>query len=189
MIVEDAEAETDSLRKVLDFLAIDRFTGGGREGAKFDALALWRPSFGIRLHLENPGAWELGWLALTLRDLADGFVPVGFGAAKGFGRAQVESLAVQYGFISDDDFAGQAEIALRSPQPTSGLYRVLTCDTRDHPQRDECRKLAQAWVDAFNQKRKAFRRDNQLSLTKDSYFDGRLPELYSREAYRWLLQA
>jgi hypothetical protein len=45
--VEDAEAQSEPIKKVLDFLAIDRFTGGGRDGAKFDAFASWNPSFTI----------------------------------------------------------------------------------------------------------------------------------------------
>jgi len=70
--------------KALDFLAIDRFTGGGRDTAKFDAVVLWKPKFRVRLFLENPEPWELGWLALVLRDLHDGLTTVGFGAAKRF---------------------------------------------------------------------------------------------------------
>ena len=85
LVIEDAalQAGTDPVFKVQDFLAIDRFTGGGRDGAKFDAVGLWRPAFTARLRLENPQAWELGWLALVLRDLAEGWLSVGFGRRQG----------------------------------------------------------------------------------------------------------
>ena len=90
--------------KVLDFLAIDRFTGGGRDSAKFDALALWKPQFSVRLFLDNPEPWELGWLALTLRDLQDGLTTVGFGHAKGFGQCTIEDQKLTIGLLHDDDF-------------------------------------------------------------------------------------
>jgi len=54
LIVEDAILEGKPNYKMLDFLAIDRFTGGGADGAKFDALVLWQPQFKARLYLENP---------------------------------------------------------------------------------------------------------------------------------------
>lgn len=108
LIVEDAPivAGTEVTYKLLDFLAIDRFTGGGREHAKFDALALWRPHFTARLHLENPAPWELGWLALAVRDLADQRLSLGFGGAKGFGRISVPRWTVTVGFI--DTFFSKA---------------------------------------------------------------------------------
>lgn len=69
--MEDASLIGEPVYKMLDFLAIDRFTGGGSDGAKFDALALWQPAFKVRLFFDNPEAWEWGWLALVLRDLRD----------------------------------------------------------------------------------------------------------------------
>jgi CRISPR/Cas system CSM-associated protein Csm3 (group 7 of RAMP superfamily) len=73
-----------------DFLAIDRFTGGGKDGAKFDALSVLDPIFSgvIRIDMEKSGQWGLGLLALTLRDLKEGDITFGFGAAKGYGACQ-----------------------------------------------------------------------------------------------------
>lgn len=83
--------------KPLDFLAIDRFTGGGADRLKFDALALWKPCFVGRLYLESPQPWEIGWLLYTLKDMIDGRVPVGFGAAKGFGNVEFHNIAITLG--------------------------------------------------------------------------------------------
>lgn len=189
LIVEDAFSEKELPRKVLDFLAIDRFTGGGKEGAKFDAVALWKPVFNVRLHLENPAVWELGWLMLTLRDVADGLVPIGFGAAKGFGQAKIDSFKLDYGFISDDDFAGASEIALSKTTPTSGLYRVLSWDTQDASQRAQLLTVAQDWVKTLNDTLTDFKREDPLlQLQRDTYFEGEIPQLYEKEATRWLLK-
>lgn len=121
LIVEDAYLKegTEPVYKVQDFLAIDRFTGGGRDGAKFDALALWKPPFTARLRLENPRAWELGWLALVLRDLAEGWLTVGFGAAKGFGKVIVPDWTARIGFLRRGDFPAQ-ESRIENQESKSG---------------------------------------------------------------------
>jgi CRISPR/Cas system CSM-associated protein Csm3 (group 7 of RAMP superfamily) len=79
-----------------DFLAIDRFTGGGANHLKFDARAAERPVLAGRLSLDpqaldraSAWPWALGLLALVLRDLAQGDVRFGFGAAKGYGGCRV----------------------------------------------------------------------------------------------------
>lgn len=84
-----------------DFLAIDRFTGGGADHLKFDALAAERPVLSGRLSVDpqrladaHAWPWALGLLALVLRDVVDGDVCFGFGAAKGYGacRARLTDL-------------------------------------------------------------------------------------------------
>jgi CRISPR/Cas system CSM-associated protein Csm3 (group 7 of RAMP superfamily) len=188
LIVEDAGSESPlaEISKVLDFLAIDRFTGGGKEGAKFDAIATWKPTFQVQMHMENPAMWELGWLALVLRDLKDEMLTVGFGAAKGFGRAKVGTFTVNHGFISDDDFAGPIKLACGNAHPSSGLYRVLTWDTRDNAQRNELRKTVQQWVEEFNKKRRDFRRNEAPNVTglprlkQDTFFSTPAEKLYGK---------
>lgn len=183
LIVEDAFSQQGPSKKVLDFLAIDRFTGGGKDGAKFDAVALWQPAFTVRLHMENPADWELGWLLLALRDVADGLVPIGFGGAKGFGQAQIDKFRLDYGFITENDFAGPTEIAQTEPKPTSGLYRVLSWQTNFTSPDSDFVNVASAWVTGFNDKVKNFEREySPLHLKRDNYFDGDIPQLYGKEA-------
>lgn len=75
-----------------EMLAIDRFTGGGARHLKFDARAVYRPvltgTMTVDLYRIDP--WALGLLALTLRDLVEGDIPLGFGAAKGYGACKAE---------------------------------------------------------------------------------------------------
>ena len=75
-----------------DFVAIDRFTGGAADKKKFDARSAIRPGLGGKVILDLGafargalGPWALGLLALTLRDLAEGSLNLGFGGAKGYG--------------------------------------------------------------------------------------------------------
>lgn len=80
-------------------VAIDRLTGGGKDSAKFSIKALDCPTLSgsIRLDLGRLGklalynpaieAQCLGLLAHVLRDLDEGDIALGYGAAKGYGRS------------------------------------------------------------------------------------------------------
>ncbi len=82
-----------------EFLAIDRFTGGGMHGAKFNACAIYKPIFqgevkinSKRLKLCGSENCQklLGLLAFTLRDLIEGDITFGFGASKGYGTCTAD---------------------------------------------------------------------------------------------------
>lgn len=172
-IVEDAPLIGEPVYKMLDFLAIDRFTGGGSDGAKFDALALWQPAFKVRLFFDNPEAWELGWLALVLRDLRDGWLNVGFGAAKGFGRVTVKDGAVTVGFLNDVDFPHyehKPDWAGAAKARNNGVFRTVTV-THDKLQ-TRWGTIVADWVKAFEhllttQPRSS---DSSMYLPQDTYF-------------------
>ncbi|HPD41053.1 MAG TPA: RAMP superfamily CRISPR-associated protein [Anaerolineae bacterium] len=217
LIIEDAPLQvgTEPVYKVQDFLAIDRFTGGGRDGAKFDAAALWRPTFTVRLRLENPWDWEVGWLALTLRDLAEGWLTVGFGAAKGFGQVWVPQWTATIGFLQPQDFplvspsgaedasafdaTALLNAAIIQPEPPS-LYQLATvAGTLEQPAEQQhwrwqvspagdWKPLVQAWVNTFNTRLQRFERSVKTLplLQVDSYFDGGLVErLYPKASAAW----
>lgn len=78
-----------------EFVAIDRFTGGGAEHLKFNAEYVLRPVFHGTIEIDldalmraGVGGWGLGLLAFTLRDLREGDITFGFGAAKGYGACR-----------------------------------------------------------------------------------------------------
>lgn len=81
-----AEGNTE-IKFCQQMIAIDRFTGGGAKHLLFDAKAAYQPvlSGTISVDLNRVDPWALGLLALTLRDLIEGDIPLGFGAAKGYG--------------------------------------------------------------------------------------------------------
>ncbi|HHJ20681.1 MAG TPA: TIGR03986 family CRISPR-associated RAMP protein [Gammaproteobacteria bacterium] len=80
--------------KTQQFVAIDRFHGGGKDGALFSIKYFERPVLkgGISLKLRNQNADELSWrkglLALLFRDLQEGDITFGFGANKGYGGVE-----------------------------------------------------------------------------------------------------
>ncbi len=92
------EAEEETAQELL---AIDRFTGGGKHGAKFNIQALYKPVFEGEIEVElgriaqvdnhlGRGDWVLGLLALVLRDLKEGDITFGFGASKGYGSCTAD---------------------------------------------------------------------------------------------------
>lgn len=73
-----------------EFVAIDRFTGGAAEGKKFKAHYCFGPTLAgqLKIDLNRIEAEHAGLLILTLRDLIEGDIPLGFGRSKGFGACQ-----------------------------------------------------------------------------------------------------
>lgn len=191
--VEDAPFVGSEVKyKVLDFLAIDRFTGGGRDSAKFDAVVLWQPKFSVRLFLENPEPWELGWLALVLRDLNDGLATVGFGSAKGFGQCTIDNRKLTIGILHDTDFqhllpddqdsasklaVTAGERLLQVKGEPSGLYQQIVYEAS---RQADWLLLANSWVKAFNkevqQHESPHQRENDSYFTQQANY--RLPDLY-----------
>ena len=89
MAVAEAQQIGDAHLFKQDYLAIDRFTGGGIKSRKFDAVACWQPSYQLCISLEAAQDWEIGLLLLALRDLQSGMFAFGTGAAKGMGIAKL----------------------------------------------------------------------------------------------------
>ena len=173
LIVEDAPYAGDKppMLKMFDFLAIDRFTGGGKDGAKFDAIALWKPAFTLRLYLENPEEWELGWLALVLRDLQESWLSVGFGAAKGFGQVKLQDWKAIFGYLTPEVLPAGLNAPDMPDESTLFKKKVLQGGTEDW------QTIAQKWVKKFQEKVNGFERTKLPSLKTDSYF-GKVDRLY-----------
>ena len=155
-------------------------------------MVLWKPKFSVRLFLENPEPWELGWLALVLRDLNDGLATVGFGAAKGFGQCAIEEHKLTIGVLHDTDFPRPtskngdkaleqaieaSKRAVHVKGADSGLYQTIAYDQVNQT---DWLALANGWVQEFNSAVQGH--DSPHKRTNDSYFSEqgghRLHDLY-----------
>jgi CRISPR/Cas system CSM-associated protein Csm3 (group 7 of RAMP superfamily) len=116
--VEDAHLMGKPQWKPLNFVAIDRFTGGAADQKKFDALALWQPQFKGRLFLESPQLWQLGWLWMLLRDWREGFITFGYGASKGFGQVLTVDFDIQFGWTHPDTTEFANYLSPLNPSPS-----------------------------------------------------------------------
>jgi CRISPR/Cas system CSM-associated protein Csm3 (group 7 of RAMP superfamily) len=82
--------------KLLDHVAISRFTGGASHEAQFSS----RPFYPVpgqesegdlcaTVDILEPQGWDVGLLAFALRDMHRGRVRLGYGKQKGFGKARI----------------------------------------------------------------------------------------------------
>lgn len=70
-----------------EFVAVDRFTGGAANQAKFNAEPVLRPVLTgeITINLKRIKPWMLGLMAYTIRDFMESDVTLGFGSGRWYG--------------------------------------------------------------------------------------------------------
>ncbi|MBL7183264.1 MAG: CRISPR-associated protein [Anaerolineae bacterium] len=80
-----------------DGVAIDRISGAVAVGP-FSLEVITQGTFEAALAVDNFQLWQVGLLAVALRDLGQGRVPIGFGKSRGLGRVNVtrQELTVSY---------------------------------------------------------------------------------------------
>lgn len=97
------------------YVAIDRFTGGASDGALYSARPVRRDAKWGIIHLavdfpedepQEEILRELALVKLLVRDMRDGFIPIGFGSRRGLGEIAVDS--VDYGGTFPEDGELQA---------------------------------------------------------------------------------
>ncbi len=67
-------------------VGIDRFTGGASKGALFELEVVSYAEFEAKIYIRNFELWQLGLLAYVFKDFEDGFVSIGYGKSRGFGK-------------------------------------------------------------------------------------------------------
>jgi len=80
-----------------DGIAIDRFTGGVKEGP-FSYQYVLNREFTTKIQIRNFELWQLGMLAFLLRDFKDELVPIGYGKTRGLGKVKgtVDLMTITY---------------------------------------------------------------------------------------------
>lgn len=123
----------DITNNLKEMVAIDRFTGGASNHAKFDCLGFYKPTLCGVLAIDLPSNDKkltlevLGLMILTLRDLMEGEITLGFGATKGFGECTAKITHLRLGgssTLAHDTFAG-----LEQPIDTKKLESWLNTFT------------------------------------------------------------
>ena len=100
--------------EIRDGVAIDRLTGGTAGGAKYDLEVLTRGEFCTTLDVRNFERWQMGLIALVLRDMEEGLVRIGFGKSRGLGRFKMRITAFQITYYH------------RKVSTLSGLFSLCT---------------------------------------------------------------
>lgn len=86
---------SNAVLEVRDGVAIDRLTGGAAGSAKYDLEVLVRGKFSTIVEIRNFERWQLGILALILRDMEQELVRIGSGGSRGLGRIKAEITGFQ----------------------------------------------------------------------------------------------
>lgn len=117
-------ADPPAVLEIRDGVAIDRHTGGAAPGAKYDLEVLTRGSFTTTVEIKNFERWQLGLLALVLRDMEDELVRLGFGKSRGLGRVRAEICRFQ--LVSyNAGLAGLSGLAGRCSQEEIDAYGLF----------------------------------------------------------------
>jgi CRISPR-associated RAMP protein (TIGR02581 family) len=79
-------------------VGIDRFTGGASKGALFELEVVTSAEFETQIYIRNFELWQLGLLAYVFKDLEEGFVSIGYGKSRGFGKVigKVNKVELRY---------------------------------------------------------------------------------------------
>jgi CRISPR/Cas system CSM-associated protein Csm3 (group 7 of RAMP superfamily) len=119
-------------RKLLDHVALDRFTGGAADKRKFNSRPYFPPGppsdvgtegdLECEIELYDFDAWHLGMLLLMLRDLRLGRVMLGHGKNKGFGRLRLEHVEIEILTAA----GGVLEAALPPDAPSLGGFKTFS---------------------------------------------------------------
>lgn len=80
-----------------DGVAIDRVSGAVAVGP-FNLEVVTQGAFHGTLTLHNFQFWQLGLLAVVLRDIGRGQVPIGFGKSRGLGRVAIDYVAAEVAY-------------------------------------------------------------------------------------------
>ncbi len=75
-------------------VAIDRVTGGARGGALFGLEVVESARFEAEMVLSNYDTWQLCLLAVVLDDLNQGFIGLGSGTSRGYGRVTIRDVVI-----------------------------------------------------------------------------------------------
>jgi CRISPR-associated protein Csm3 len=97
LAVTDAYPTGDVKIEQRDGVAIDRISGAVSAGP-FNMEVVSQGSFRTTVTLRNFQLWQIGLLAITLRDLGDGMVPIGSGKSKGFGRTSLQYVSARVAY-------------------------------------------------------------------------------------------
>jgi CRISPR/Cas system CSM-associated protein Csm3 (group 7 of RAMP superfamily) len=90
----DAYATASVPSEFRDSVCIDRFTGGSYGSGKFQFEVITSGVFETTLTIKNFEMWQLAWVMVILKDMADGLVPIGMGTSRGLGKIKLEILGV-----------------------------------------------------------------------------------------------
>lgn len=100
------EEDRKTWRELLfQHVAINRFTGGAAEQKLFNALAITHATFEGKITVFGDELWMLGLIALLFKDLHDGFIRIGSGKTRGYGKVEGKLTQVEVKALRESKLA------------------------------------------------------------------------------------
>lgn len=106
-----------------DGVAIDRISGAVAVGP-FQLEVVTKGAFEAQLTVRNFQLWQIGLLAIALRDLGAGRVPIGFAKSRGLGEVQLTYRRLQISYPGQFGQAGELDFGHH-------LYGVTAFDVEE----------------------------------------------------------
>jgi CRISPR-associated RAMP protein (TIGR02581 family) len=96
--VKDAYLSSNPRIGKRDGIAIDRFTGATKAGAKFIYQILENGNFDTKIRIRNFELWQLGLMSYILKDMREQRIRIGYGKRRGLGKifGNVKKLEISY---------------------------------------------------------------------------------------------
>lgn len=112
-------------------VGINRQTGSTQDSTLFDLEIVNRGSFHTEIYLENFQLWQLGLIEAVLRDVDDGFAPVGFGKSRGLGQMSATRRRLDFEMVGKrDQLAGTGVLVA---EEIARQYDLTTADVAPLP--------------------------------------------------------
>jgi len=100
-----APKDPEEHEKLVDMVAINRFSGGAMEQHKFNARVITDGKFSFDIVMRDVKDDDLKLLFFLLRDFSDGFIPLGFGTRKGWGDVSDVKVSGKLIKLSNEGFS------------------------------------------------------------------------------------
>ena len=135
-LTKSFKAQGRPVFEIRDGVAIDRITGGTVGGAKYDLEVLTRGEFATSLDIRNFERWQLGMIALVLRDMEEGLVRIGFGKSRGLGRfkARITRFGITYYHRKPDTLSGLHALCSENDCQQYGFFEESKKNAFELPQ-------------------------------------------------------
>jgi len=147
LALTDAYPQAEPRLEQRDGVAIDRISGAVAAGP-FNLEVVTQGTFRATLTLRNFQLWQVGLLAIALRDLGQGRVPLGFGKSKGFGRVSVNYRQLEVAYpgrftlqADGHDFSAELVDLAAFDFPGRADYRLVPADPPSLPLPEEGREI------------------------------------------------
>lgn len=141
----DIYDDTSQTKQIIENVAIDRFTGGSLEAAKFNVEVATAVNLSGRIIMKNIEKWQAGLLVFLMRDWMMGDIRIGFGKMKGYGRCKINLKKIKLLWQDKNQWIKELSI----PYNEYGFYKCAVLE-KDLLKLDNYKNTLENLITALN---------------------------------------